>query len=246
MMGLYDTVNAWFKCPYCGVGKWRDFQTKDLSCEMNTYYASRACPDGENLSKQDTTSGYYIPVQCNNLMYINAYTDCDSPQCKLQAICKAIMARAYVGSMGRWIDVEFNIQYQTLPLMDENGPLRDHSERRGRILSEPSIAPPGLAEEDLGLYADACRSLDRAVMQDLEGFADDHTYGNIGVAMLMYNWDRIYHPKLRSEAADNKEVALKKKAGYNWGSQMKTHRKRLDETKVSDQNPPRLHPKLKY
>lgn len=36
-MGLFDTLVARGRCPYCGFEEERGFQTKSLGCKMNTF-----------------------------------------------------------------------------------------------------------------------------------------------------------------------------------------------------------------
>lgn len=44
-MGMFDSIYLDVKCPRCGADGLKEFQTKDMECELNTYHAGDKVAD---------------------------------------------------------------------------------------------------------------------------------------------------------------------------------------------------------
>ena len=120
-MGMYDTIDVYMECPYCGEHSVFDAQTKDLDRMMNHYRVYEGRKDIIDRSKlpvfksvpndksakvwksQDEKAIAFatIPKQCDNLKFINVIASCHSPECQFDADREDIIRQGCPSGFGK-------------------------------------------------------------------------------------------------------------------------------------------------
>ena len=93
-MGMYDSVNIEFECPYCHETSEMEFQTKDLDCELHIYVP------GDSI--KDTDFG-------DQLKYLGARGQCMSKKCREIADKVWIMWQGSPSGFGTLFDCKIRV-----------------------------------------------------------------------------------------------------------------------------------------
>lgn len=120
-MSMYDTVNIYMACPYCGEYRMFDAQTKDLNPACFNYHTYRGKKDILDRTKlpvfgstpndksakvwksQDEHSRAMamIPKECKDLKFVNVIAGCHSARCQFDADRDDIIRQGCPSGFGR-------------------------------------------------------------------------------------------------------------------------------------------------
>jgi hypothetical protein len=116
-MGLFDTINVWQKCPYCGKPQLFDAQTKDLECAMHTYTVYdddefidrsklpvfKAFPLEKGYSAWESQEEMKLAAATVDIKadHVNVIADCNSIICQFHSDRKDILGQGCPSGFGR-------------------------------------------------------------------------------------------------------------------------------------------------
>ena len=128
-MGMFDTINVFMECPYCGHHQMFDCQTKDLDNVMwdfSTYekdtFLDRAKLPSTPSTPADKSAKIWksqderqkamatIPEGYGNLKYVNVIASCHSVECQFYDDRSAIIRQGCPGGFGRCFEGKIAIK----------------------------------------------------------------------------------------------------------------------------------------
>jgi hypothetical protein len=129
-MGMYDSINVYMECPYCGDHRLFDAQTKDLTPACYNYHVYRGKKDIIDRTKmpvfestpndkspsvwanQDERSRAMaaVPEAFKELKFVNVIAGCHSPECQFYADREDILRQGSPSGFGRQFKGKISIK----------------------------------------------------------------------------------------------------------------------------------------